>query len=112
MSEVTKPKSEGRVAAGKRLVEWNRKNKENLIKNKEKVSSSGEPSNLSSVQEPSNKTSSNLSSVKEPNNKASSNLAIYGGVVILVGVICAFYLHNRASPATTPSKNNDIFRMD
>ena len=36
MSEqVVKAKNEGRIAAGKRLVEWNRKNKEDLLKNKE-----------------------------------------------------------------------------
>ena len=32
-----KPKSEGRVAAGKKIAEWNRRKKENLIKNKEQV---------------------------------------------------------------------------
>ena len=53
MSEVTKPKNEGRVAAGKRLADWNRKNKENLLKNKEQVKSSGEPSAPTSAQEPS-----------------------------------------------------------
>ena len=41
MSEqVTKPKNEGLVATDKRLAEWNRKNKENLLKNKEQVESS------------------------------------------------------------------------
>ena len=41
MSEqVVKAKNEGRVAAGKRLAEWNRKNKEDLLKNKNQVSSS------------------------------------------------------------------------
>ena len=38
MSEqVVKAKNEGRVAAGKRLVEWNRRNKEDLLKNKNQV---------------------------------------------------------------------------
>ena len=37
MDSVTKTKNEGRVAAGKRLAEWNRKNKEDLLKNKESV---------------------------------------------------------------------------
>ena len=46
--QVTKSKNEGRVAAGKRLVEWNRRNKENLIKSKEQV----KPSDESSAQEP------------------------------------------------------------
>ena len=45
MSEqVTRPKNEGRVAAGKRLAEWNRKNKENLLKNEGQVDSSDNPS--------------------------------------------------------------------
>ena len=44
MSEVTKLKSEGRVAAGKRLAEWNRKNKEDLLKNKSQVKSSDKSS--------------------------------------------------------------------
>ena len=32
--QLAKPKNEVRVAAGRKLVEKNRKNKENLIKNK------------------------------------------------------------------------------
>jgi len=42
-TEVTRPKHPGRVAQGKRLVEWNRKNKGNLRKNEvlAQVSSSG-----------------------------------------------------------------------
>ena len=45
MDRVTKTKHPGRVAAGKRVAGWNRKNKENLVKNKEQV----ESSNLSSL---------------------------------------------------------------
>ena len=33
-TQVVKQKSEGRVKAGKQLAEWNRKNKEKLLKNK------------------------------------------------------------------------------
>ena len=50
--EVTKSKNEGRVSAGKRLAEWKRRNKENLLKNKEQEKSSGEPSAPTSAQEP------------------------------------------------------------
>ena len=51
--QVTKQKNEGRVAAGKRLAEWNRKNKENLLKKKEQepTSSAQEP-NKEPSQEP------------------------------------------------------------
>ena len=41
--QVLKTKNEGRVAAGKRLAEWNRKNKEDLLKNKNQVNSSAVP---------------------------------------------------------------------
>jgi len=34
---VTKTPNPGRQAAGKRLAEWNRKNKEDLLKNKQQV---------------------------------------------------------------------------
>ena len=46
--EVTKPKHPSRVASGKRLVEWNRRNKENLLKNKEQEPTSAP----TSAQEP------------------------------------------------------------
>ena len=58
MEQVTKSKNEGRVAAGKRLAEWNRKNKENLLKNEEQVKPSGKPSEPSSAQEPTSEASS------------------------------------------------------
>ena len=54
--QVLKPKNEGRVAAGRKLAEWNRKNKENLIKKKEQV----KPSEPSSAQEPTSEASSTL----------------------------------------------------
>ena len=101
MDQVTKPKSEGRVAAGKRLVEWNRKNKENLVKNREEVASSGDSSNLSSDQEP-----------------QSHHTVVYGSgalaVLVVVGVGVALYLYREK---TTPSKpppapEHDIFCMN
>ena len=109
MSEqVTKSKNEGRVASGKRLAEWNRKNKENLVKNKEQV----ESSNLSSDQQV---ESSNLSSdQQEPQSQTST--VVYGGalaIVVVVGV--ALYLYRGKKPATpssAPSNNDDIFCMN
>ena len=108
MSEqVTKSKNEGRVAAGKRLVEWNRKNKENLVKNKEQVESSGDSSNLSSDQQ-------------EPQSRTST--VVYGGLAIVVVIGVALYLYRGASRLginTTPSKpppapehDIDIFSMN
>ena len=97
MSEqVTKSKNEGRVAAGKRLVEWNRKNKENLVKNKEQV----ESSNLSSDQQ-------------EPQSQTST--VAYGGalaIVVVVGVAIYVYRKKPAPPSSAPSNNDDIFCMN
>ena len=97
--QVTKVKNEGRVAAGKRLVEWNRKNKENLVKNREEVASSGNSSNLSSDQEP-----------------QSHHTVVYGSgaLAVLVDVGVALYLYREK---TTPSKpppapEHDIFCMN
>ena len=104
--QVTKPKSEGRVAAGKRLVEWNRKNKENLVKNKEQVESSGDSSNLSSDQQ-------------EPQSQST---VVYGGALAVLVVVGALYLYrgkitSRLGMSTTPSKpppapEHDIFCMN
>ena len=108
MSEqVTKSKNEGRVAAGKRLVEWNRKNKENLVKNKEQV----ESSNLSSdQQEPQSQTSSDQ---QEPQIQTST--VAYGGalaIVVVVGVAIYVYRKKPAPPSSAPSNNDDIFCMN
>ena len=56
---ATKQKSEGRVRAGKQLAEWNKKNKENLIKNKTQDNPSEKSSNLSSAEKASSYLSSN-----------------------------------------------------
>ena len=97
MDTITKTKSEGRVAAGKRLVEWNRKNKENLVKNKEQVESS--------EQEP---TSSNLSSPSQ------TSTVVYGALAIVAVIGVALYVYRKkpAPPSSAPSNNDDIFRMN
>ena len=100
--QVTKVKNEGRVAAGKRLVEWNRKQKENLVKNREAVASSDSPSVSSDQQEP-----------------QSHHTVVYGsGALAIVGVGVALYLYRGKTSDSTPSKapplsnNDDIFRMN
>ena len=101
MSEqVTKSKNEGRVAAGKRLVEWNRKNKENLVKNKEQVESSDLTRDAGDQQEPQSQTST----------------VLYGGLAIVVVIGVALYVYRKKpAPLTTsaapPSNNDDIFCM-
>ena len=104
--QVTKVKNEGRIAAGKRLVEWNRKNKENLVKNREEVASSVSPSAPSAQQEP-----------------QSHHTVLYSGgalAVLVVGVGAALYLYRgKIASDSTPSKappappsEPDIFRMN
>ena len=98
--QVTKSKNEGRVAAGKRLVEWNRKNKENLVKNKEQVESSDLTRDAGDQQEPQSQTST----------------VLYGGLAIVVVIGVALYVYRKKpAPLTTsaapPSNNDDIFRM-
>ena len=100
MDAVTKSKNAGRVAAGKRLVEWNRKNKADLVKNKGQVDSSDEPS------------------VQVPTSPEPSRTTFYGGgaLAILVGVgLFALYLHRGKKPTLVahPIKSDDdIFCMN
>ena len=100
MDTITKTKSEGRVAAGKRLVEWNRKNKENLVKNREKVASSGDSSVSVSEQEP---TSSNLSSPSQ------TSTVLYSGALAIVVVIgVALYVYRKKpAPPSNPAALQD-----
>ena len=103
MSEqVTKSKNEGRVASGKRLVEWNRKNKENF-KNKEQVD-----------QRATQLQSSNLSSdQQEPQSQTST--VVYGGtlaIVVVIGVALYVYRKKPAPTSSAPSNNDDIFCMN
>ena len=107
--QVSKVKNEGRVAAGKRLVEWNRKNKADLLKNKAQVDSS----DASSLQVPSQVNSSDDQVPPQVNSSVW-----YGGLGIIILTGGALYLRaRRALPATlsTPvnpsALDNDIFRM-
>ena len=92
MSEqVVKAKNEGRVAAGKRLAEWNRKNKEN----KKQVESSDDSSVPISAQEP---------------VSAASNTTLYGCAAVALAGIAAFYFWKRnTTPQPAVAKpENDI----
>jgi len=104
MSEqVVKTKNEGRVAAGKRLAEWNRKNKEDLLKNKNQVNSSA------------------AVGTKEvsPNTSLStfSSSSVYGiGTAVALAGIAVLFLWKRNTPNSTQKPvtkpENDIFRMN
>lgn len=94
-----KTKNEGRVAAGKRLVEWNRKNKSNLLNNKD--------------QEPTNAESSDLSSSQQEPTSHASSARYCGGAAIVLGIVIALYFYQRKKPALAPAttKVDDIFCM-
>ena len=100
MSEqVTKSKNEGRVAAGKRLVEWNRKNKENLVKNREQVASSVPSRDAGDQQEPQSQTST----------------VFYGGgalVVLAVIGVALYHVKKPAPPKALSNNDDDIFCMN
>ena len=103
---ITKQKSEGRVRAGKQLAEWNKKNKENLFKNKTQDNSSEKSSNLSSGE-------------KAPSYLSSKHY--YGGIgIALVAGIALFYFWNQKPEKTPPPavltrpkiSDDDFFRMN
>ena len=81
MSEqVTRPKNEGRVAASKRLAEWNRKNKENLLKNEGQVESSDN------------------SSTQELQSQTSTVVYGSGALAVLAVIGVALYLYHEKKP--------------
>lgn len=108
MSEqVVKTKNDGRVAAGKRLAEWNRKNKEDLLKNKNQVNSSA----AAGTNEVSPSTSSSTSS----STFSSSSVYGIGAAVALAGIAVVFlWKRNTSNPTPQPvaKPENDIFRMN
>ena len=83
--QITKKKNEGRVAAGKRLAEWNRKNKEDLIKNKDQVE---QVPNSSRGQVP------------------ASHVRLYGGFILflIAGGIYFLYARRKAPAQPEPPK--------
>ena len=93
MNEVTiKPKHPGRVAAGKRTAELNRKRKEDLLKVPTQVDSGTE---------------------SVPGGDSSWKYG--GGVAILAVIGVALYLYHEKKPIPTThplESNNDIFRMN
>ena len=95
MNEVTKTKHPGRVAAGKRTAELNRKRKEDLLNNHKTV-----PTQVDSGTE------------SVPGGDSSWK---YGGAVAILTVIgVALYLYHEKKPIPTThplESNNDIFRM-
>ena len=93
---VTREKHPGRVASGKRLVEWNRNN------NKKGLQEPKEPKN-DPIQEP-----------QEPQVKSSQVIYAGSGVIVVAALLAAWYFL-RKKPAevktTSPLKKHDIYSM-
>ena len=89
--KITKEKHPGRVAAGKRLTEWNQQNKAKLKASLENLDQAS--SNASSLQAPS-------SSIKSPSSSIS--LIIFGVLALAVG---GYYLWQK-KPQQNVSKQN------
>ena len=104
--EVTRIKNPGRVAAGKRLVEWNRKKKEKLTKNLKE-----EPDQDISSQNQVNLSTSS-SSIK------SYDTHMYGvGIltIFVIGCIVLYYKYPRSSAGKNKvihNNDDDIFKMN
>ena len=93
MNEVTKTKHPGRVAAGKRTTELNRKRKEDLLNNHKTV-----PTQVDSGTE------------SVPGGDSSWK---YGGALAVIGVALYLYHEKKPIPTTHPlESNNDIFCMN
>ena len=103
---ATKQKSEGRVRAGKQLAEWNRKNKENLIKNKTQDNPSEKSSNLQSDE-------------KAPSYLSSKHYYGGAGIALVAGVVLFYFWNQKPekTPAPVPPprpkiSDDDFFRMN
>ena len=94
IKQVTKVKNEGRQKAGHKLVEWNRKNKEDLKKNLKQEPTQDDSSVESS--EISTAMSSEISTVKSNNN----DVYLYGiGLLILsIGGFLIYYNFDKIKP--------------
>ena len=104
IKQVTKVKNPGRQKSGYKLVEWNRKNKENLQKNQKQEpinsQSSVEPSEISTIKSPSSVEPSEISAVK-----CRSNDTYMIGVGILsilaIGLLVYFKMPSKSKTETS-----------
>ena len=97
MNQVTKQKHPGRQASGKKLVEWNKKNKEALLKNqKQPESSEGQEPNQELNQEPTSQVPSMIL-----------------GILTIVGAGgAAYYFYNQQKPAAAPAPKKAKIYME
>ena len=118
IKQVTKVKNPGRKKSGYKLVEWNRKNKDDLQKNQKQEpinsQSSVEPSEISTIKSPSSVEPSEISAVK-----CRSNDTYMIGVGILsilaIGLLVYFKMPSKSKTESSikekPIKQKIIRKM-
>ena len=101
--KITKEKHPGRVAAGKRLTEWNQQNKAKLkLENLDQASS-----NASSLQAPSSSLQAPSSSLQAPS--ISISLIIFGVLALAVGGYYLWQKKPQQNVSESKPKTQEIF---
>ena len=116
IKQVTKVKNPGRQKSGYKLVEWNRKNKENLQKNQKQEpinsQSSVEPSEISTIKSPSSVEPSEISAVK---CRSNDTYMIGVGIlsIVAIGLLVYFKMPSKseASIKEKPIQQKIIRKM-
>ena len=104
IKQVTKVKNPGRQKSGYKLVEWNRKNKEDLQKNQKQEpinsQSSVEPSEISTIKSPSSVEPSEISAVK---CRSNDTYMIGVGIlsIVAIGLLVYFKMPSKSKTETS-----------
>ena len=107
IKQVTKVKNPGRQKSGYKLVEWNRKNKEDLQKNQKQEpinsQSSVEPSEISTIKSPSSVEPSEISAVK---CRSNDTYMIGVGIlsILVIGLLVYFKMPSKSTDASIKEK--------
>ena len=109
IKQVTKVKNPGRQKSGYKLVEWNRKNKEDLQKNQKQEpinsQSSVEPSEISTIKSPSSVEPSEISAVK---CRSNDTYMIGVGILSIVAIGLLVYFMPSKSKTETSIKEKPV----
>jgi hypothetical protein len=110
-NQVTKLKSEGRVASGKRLAEWNRKIKEDLLKKTQEPKAGAQEPEAGNIQDTQvvDQVTSAAGSYEEV-----SVIGVGALAVLAIGLMVFFYTKNSKKTDPQSKKKEQIvdpFRM-
>ena len=107
IKQVTKVKNPGRQKSGYKLVEWNRKNMDNLQKNQKQEpinsQSSVEPSEISTIKSQSSVEPSEISAIKYLSN---DTYMIGVGIlsILAIGLLVYFKMPSKSAEASIKEK--------